>query len=133
MIPIILRVTVAKDSFKAAEFNLGDFSIPMGWFSIFWGIFMMFILCLPPTYPITVNSFNYSPLVLVVVVAYALILWYCSAKDWFKGAKMVTATEERSELVPNYASPFHPATPVVSRTTTPNAADEIRMRAQSSY
>ena len=129
MIPIILRVTVAKDTFKPAEFNLGEYSVPMGWFSILWGLFMLFILFLPPTYPITVNSFNYSPVVLGLVVIYALSLWFCSAKDWFKGAKVVTSIDERSELAPNFVSPFHAATPVISRTNTPNAADEIVRRA----
>ena len=88
MIPIILRVTVSRDTFQPAEFNLGDYSIAFGWYGVFWGIFMLIVLSLPPTYPVTVDSFNYSPIVLALVVAYALISWFCSAKYWFKGAKV---------------------------------------------
>jgi len=36
MIPILLRVTVSRNSFKKSEFNLGIFSEVLAWISVFW-------------------------------------------------------------------------------------------------
>ena len=35
-IPIFLRLTVSKDTFIKSTFNLGCFSVPLGWISVFW-------------------------------------------------------------------------------------------------
>lgn len=49
---------------------------------------MVVVLCLPNTYPITIANLNYSPVVLGIVLIYALTSWFLSAKVWFKGAIM---------------------------------------------
>ena len=85
IIPIFLRATVAKNSFTpSSEFNLGYFSLPFAIFAIPWGLLMIFILSLPPSVPVDVNNFNYAPIMLGIVLAYALVMWECSAKNWFK-------------------------------------------------
>ena len=96
IIPIVLRVTVAKDNFQPAEFNLGGYSIRLGWFSIIWGVFMIVILCLPPTYPVTVENFNYAPIVLSITLLYAFAVWCFSAKHWFRGANVSNFNEIQS-------------------------------------
>jgi len=85
IIPIFLRVTVCRETFRPSEFNLGDFSIPIGWISVFWGLFMISILSLPDVYPYSWDNLNYSPVILGCVLLYAIISWYCSAAYWFKG------------------------------------------------
>lgn len=86
-IPIFLRVTVSRDSFQAAEFSLGKYSIPMGWISSVWCLFMIIILCLPQDAPISANNMNYSPIALGIILVGAWFSWVVSARFWFKGAK----------------------------------------------
>ena len=85
LIPILLRVTVSRESFQPAEFNLGKYSIPMGWISVLWCLFMIIVLCLPQDTPITQNNMNYSPIALGFVLVGAWFSWMVSARNWFKG------------------------------------------------
>lgn len=84
IIPIFLRITIARKSFQAAEFSLGQYSVPIGAFSVCWGLLMISLLCLPSTYPITTININYSPLMLGAILFYAIVMWLTSAKNWFK-------------------------------------------------
>jgi hypothetical protein len=85
IIPIFLRATVARNSFKpSAEFNLGCLSIPFAIFAVPWGLLMIALLSLPSNAPVGINNFNYAPIMLAIVLAYALVVWECSAKNWFK-------------------------------------------------
>lgn len=83
-IPIFLRITISRDSFTPAEFNLGKWSIPIGVVSVLWCLFMLIILCLPEDTPIAANNLNYSPIVLGAIIVFALIYWVTSARWWFK-------------------------------------------------
>jgi len=84
VIPIILRVTVARDTFIPKEFTLGIYSKPMGYVATAWCMFMIIILCLPQTTPVTIDTMNYSPLMLGAVLCYAVISWGVSARHWFR-------------------------------------------------
>jgi Amino acid permease len=86
LIPILLRVTVSRESFQPAEFSLGKYSVPMGIISVTWASFMIITLCLPQDAPITVNNMNYSPIALGIVLISAFLSWIVSARYWFKGA-----------------------------------------------
>jgi amino acid transporter len=97
-IPIFLRFTVARDTFQVEkEWNLGKYSIIVGWISCLWALFMVAVLCLPSDDPVTLSNLNYSGIVLGVVLAYALITWAFSARFWFKG--IIPNTVEGEEHV----------------------------------
>ena len=89
IIPILLRITVSRHTFVAAEFSLGRYSIAMGWISVIWMTFMIITLCLPQVQPITINNMNYSPIALGIVIILAIISWVVSARHWFKGSPFV--------------------------------------------
>ena len=92
-IPIFLRVTVGRDSFQPAEFSLGKYSIPMGWISSIWCLFMIIVLCLPQDAPISANNMNYSPIALGIVLVGAWFSWVVSARFWFKGTTIIFALD----------------------------------------
>eukprot|EP01038_Epipyxis_sp_PR26KG_P005708 gene5708-7878_t len=94
MIPILLRVTVSRNSFVPAEFNLGIFSIPVGIFSTLWCMLMVIVLCLPTNGPVSLSNMNYSPIVLGGILIFAWTWWAVSARHWFKGAKITTVEAE---------------------------------------
>jgi hypothetical protein len=60
-------------------------SIPLGWVSVLWIIFIVTVLCLPPEYPITAANMNMSGPVLLLVLGGALLWWALDARHWFKG------------------------------------------------
>jgi hypothetical protein len=84
MIPVLLRVTISRDTFIPAEFNLGRWSILVGWISVLWALFMLAILCLPQSQPVTLNNLNYSPVGLGCILLLAWVSWFVSARKWFK-------------------------------------------------
>lgn len=84
MIPILLRVTVARNLFQPKEYNLGNYSKPLSYIAVVWCMFMVIVLCLPQTSPVTIGTLNYSPLMLGAVLIYALVSWFLSAKYWFR-------------------------------------------------
>eukprot|EP01038_Epipyxis_sp_PR26KG_P007533 gene7533-10266_t len=87
LIPILLRITVSRDSFAPAEFNLGKWSVLIGYISVLWCSMMIVLLCLPTTGPVVTGvNMNYSPLVLGGTLSFSWIWWQVSAKYWFKGA-----------------------------------------------
>ena len=56
----------------------------------------MFLL--PQAQPITISSFNYTPVVFIVVLGGAALWYAVSAKNWFKGPKVQGTPEELAEI-----------------------------------
>ena len=87
IIPLGLRVTVARHSFKPEPaWNLGRHSLLLHSVGFVWGTLMVIVLCLPSVYPVTIQNLNYSPLALGAVLLYALGAWQAGARHWFRGA-----------------------------------------------
>ena len=80
---------------------------------------MIVILCLPPSFPITFENFNYSPIALGVTLLYALAMWFCSAKYWFQCANFLSSSEVNSTRKQQYATlPFYLAADSVNMNTS---------------
>ncbi|KAF7827746.1 amino-acid permease BAT1-like protein [Senna tora] len=84
-LPIFFRVTLAQKSFVPGPFNLGRYSIIVGWIAVLWVATISVLFSLPVSYPITLETLNYTPVAvgcwLLLVVSY----WIVSARHWFKG------------------------------------------------
>ena len=63
-----------------------------------WVVFIFVLFMLPQTFPITVNNFNYTPVVFLIVLGGAAIWYAVSAKNWFKGPKVQGTAEELREI-----------------------------------
>lgn len=96
LIPILLRVTVARKSFsQPSEFSLGRFSVPAGVISVLWALFMVLILCLPQqSTDENANTLNYSPVMLGGVLLFAWIWWLLSARKWFRGPQVLVMSNK---------------------------------------
>lgn len=88
LIPILLRITVSRNTFEAKEFSLGKYSVPVACISLVWCVFMVIVLCLPSVTPITLDNMNYSPVGLGAVLVCCWLYWTVSARHWFKGAEV---------------------------------------------
>ncbi|KAH1190713.1 Amino-acid permease BAT1 [Glycine max] len=84
-LPIFFRVTLAQKDFVHGPFNLGRYGVIVGWVAVFWVVFISILFSLPVSYPITIETLNYTPVavgcLLILVVSY----WLISGRRWFRG------------------------------------------------
>ncbi|HMM81646.1 MAG TPA: amino acid permease [Terrimesophilobacter sp.] len=79
--PVFLR-RLNKD-FVHGPWHLGKWSAPIGWIAVVWVVIICILFVLPPLAPITVDTFNYSPIAVVVVVILATVLWLTKGRHHF--------------------------------------------------
>ncbi|BBM98586.1 choline transport protein [Marchantia polymorpha subsp. ruderalis] len=84
-LPILFRITVARNTFVPGPINFGRYSLFLGWVSVLWVITVTVLFCLPTVYPVKANTLNYTPIAVGGVMVFALGYWLLSARKWFKG------------------------------------------------
>jgi amino acid transporter len=102
LIPVFLRRINGK-SFVPGPWVLSKTWGPLiGWVAIVWVVFICIILCLPQfTWKgaASFNAwFNYTPVVLAVVIGFAGVWYAVSARKWFKGPKVQGSAEELAAI-----------------------------------
>jgi amino acid transporter len=85
--PVFLRV-LAGDRFERGPWTLGRWGKPVGTIATIWVVLISILFMLPQATPITVETFNYTPIVFIVVLGFCAIWYAVSAKNWFKGPKV---------------------------------------------
>ncbi len=95
--PVLLRRLRGQD-FVVGKWHLGKWSGPIGWIAVVWVIFICILFVLPPTLPITISTFNYSPIAVLAVVIISVTLWYTRGNKHFMkhlDAKQLTIDEKK--------------------------------------
>ncbi len=93
VIPVFLRVR-RGDSFEKGPWNLGRWGKPIGIVATVWVVVIFVLFMLPQASPITVDTFNYTPIAFLVVLGGAALWWVLSARKWFTGPKVQGSAEE---------------------------------------
>jgi amino acid permease (GABA permease) len=96
VIPTFLRL-LAGDRFVRGPWHLGRWSRPIGIIAVVWVVFITILFMLPTVSPVTAESFNYTPVAVLVVLGFAGIWWLVSAKNWFTGPRVQGTEEELAE------------------------------------
>jgi amino acid permease (GABA permease) len=97
VLPVLLR-RLNADNFHAGPWHLGRWSTPIGWIAIVWVAFITVLFMLPEVWPVTRDTFNYTPVAVGAVFLFAWIYWVVSARHWFKGPR-VQGSEEELEAI----------------------------------
>ncbi|XP_010554158.1 PREDICTED: amino-acid permease BAT1 [Tarenaya hassleriana] len=86
-IPIFLRVTLARNRFKAGPFNLGGgrFALAVGWVAVLWVATISVLFSLPVAFPVTSETLNYTPVAVGGFLLLSISSWLLSARHWFTG------------------------------------------------
>jgi amino acid transporter len=84
-LPIFFRITIARKTFVPGPFNLGRYSLFIGWVAVAWVVVITVLFCLPVAYPVNKSSLNYTPVAVGGVFVLVLLYWALSARRWFKG------------------------------------------------
>ena len=99
VLPILLRL-FAKD-FQRGPWHLGAWSRPIGVISVLWVIFISVLFMLPTANPITAQSFNYTPVVVLGALIILVVWWFASARSWFKGPHIQGSAQELAAIERN--------------------------------
>lgn len=81
VVPVFLRRT--NPDFRPGRWNLGRWSAPIGWVSVVWVAFIVVLFMLPPANPITVDTFNYAPIAVAVVLVFSTVTWFVGGRKHF--------------------------------------------------
>ena len=95
--PVFLRVR-AGDRFKAGPWTLGRWGRPVGIVATIWVAIIFVLFMLPQYLPINTSTFNYTPVVFLIVLGGASLWYFVSAKNWFKGPKVQGSAEELAAI-----------------------------------
>jgi amino acid permease (GABA permease) len=97
VVPVFLRLL--KPDYEVGPWNLGRWSKPIGWIAVVWVAFICVLFVLPPSRPITVDSFNYSPIAVIAVLVFATVSWYLGGRQRFMhGVKDEYTTRDLDEI-----------------------------------
>jgi amino acid permease (GABA permease) len=95
--PTFLRLRQGAN-FRPGPWSLGRWSRPVGIIACIWVVFITILFVLPEASPITVKTFNYAIVALLIVIGYAGIYWLVSAKNWFTGPRVQGTPEELAAI-----------------------------------
>ncbi|CAL0316405.1 unnamed protein product [Lupinus luteus] len=84
-LPIFFRVTLAHKRFVQGPFNLGRYGIIVGWIAVLWVMTISVLFSLPVSYPITLETLNYTPVAVGVLLIIVILYWVVSGRFWFEG------------------------------------------------
>ncbi|WVY97806.1 hypothetical protein V8G54_029957 [Vigna mungo] len=84
-LPIFFRVTLAQKDFVPGPFNLGRYGVIVGWVAVLWVLIISILFSLPVSYPITMETLNYTPVAVGCLLILVVSFWLISARHWFKG------------------------------------------------
>lgn len=76
-----------KNKFVPGPFSMGRLGVYVGSWGAFWGAAMSVLFCFPPSYPITVSTFNYAAISLAGCIVGGLIYWISHGRKNFHGPK----------------------------------------------
>ncbi|WP_411073606.1 amino acid permease [Streptomyces sp. cmx-4-7] len=82
VIPTFLRLRQGE-LFQRGPWHLGRWSKPVGVLAVAWVAVITVLFMLPQSAPVTVDTFNYAPVAVGVVLAFAGTWWLVSARRWF--------------------------------------------------
>src|ERR1019366_739424 len=95
--PVFLRLR-AGSKFQEGPWTLGRWSKPIGIIGTIWVIVICILFLLPQVQPINASTFNYTPLVFIVVLGGAAIWYFVSAKNWFHGPRVQGTAAELAAI-----------------------------------
>jgi amino acid transporter len=82
-IPILLRL-FSKD-FQPGPWSLGRWGKPLAVIAVIWIVLISILFMLPTISPITIVTFNYTPVVVLGALIILVICWMVNVRHWFKG------------------------------------------------
>jgi amino acid transporter len=100
IIPVYLRWRIGS-AFQRGPWHLGGWSPIINMVSMAWVAFICVLFMLPtagPPPPINSSLFNYTPLVVLGVLALLTVWYMLSVRHWFKGPKIQGSADQLAQI-----------------------------------
>lgn len=100
------RTFLTPNYFQNASWSLGKWSRPMTFIAFVWNLYLACVLFSPLYFPVTADSFNYSPVIFAGITLCGLLTWAFTPKEnWLPAARLgkVHEIEQNWEQNPHTA------------------------------
>ena len=97
VVPTYLRLRLG-DAFERGPWHLGRWSRPIGAIAVAWVLAISVLFMLPTVWPVTWQTFNYTPVAVLAVLGFASLWWFASARRWFRGPKVQGSPAELAAI-----------------------------------
>jgi amino acid transporter len=99
------RCFITPHNFKHAAWSLGKWSRPLSFVTFIWNMFLAAILFSPLYFPVTGDSFNYSPVIFGAITIFAVVTWWVTPEEqWLPAARLGKVHQLDSEYQPREAA-----------------------------
>jgi len=75
------RTFITPTKFKHARWSLGRFSRPMTFVAMVWNLYLACVLFSPLYFPVTADTFNYSPVIFGAITIFGIASWALTPED----------------------------------------------------
>ena len=83
------RCFITPHQFKHARFSLGRWSRPMTFIALIWNLYLAAVLFSPLYFPVTVESFNFSPVIFAAITILGIVTYFVTPEDkWLPAARL---------------------------------------------
>lgn len=83
------RFFITPHDFKHAAFSLGRWSRPFTLIAFVWNLYLAGVLFSPLYFPVTVGSFNYSPVIFLAITIFGILTYIFTPEDkWLPAARL---------------------------------------------
>lgn len=82
VVPTFLRLRQGE-GFHRGPWHLGRWSRPVGVIAVLWVVVITVLFMLPQVSPVSLETFNYAPVAVGVVLVFSGTWWLVSARKWF--------------------------------------------------
>ncbi|OLL25016.1 Thiamine transporter thi9 [Neolecta irregularis DAH-3] len=94
------RAFITPNNFKNPRWSLGKFSRPFRVLAFIYTSFMCCVLCSPLQFPVTIDTFNFCPIIFLVVTILAVISWWLTPEDNWLEKRFIQHIQEDKLLYP---------------------------------
>ncbi|KAK4926022.1 hypothetical protein LTR66_016370 [Elasticomyces elasticus] len=95
------RTFITPHDFKHAKWSLGKWSRPMTAIALVWNLYLAAIIFSPIEFPVTVSTFNYSPVIFGAITILAIVSWWITPEDqWLPQVRLGKVHHIDDEYVP---------------------------------
>ena len=83
------RCFITPHQFKHARFSLGRWSRPMTFIALIWNLYLAAVLFSPLYFPVTVEGFNFSPVIFAAITILGIVTYFVTPEDkWLPAARL---------------------------------------------
>lgn len=96
------RVFLTPHEFKNAPWSLGRWSRPLNIVALVWNLYLAGVLFSPLEFPVSGETFNYSPVIFGAVTIFGLLCWWFTPEDkWLPAARLAKVHDLEEEYNAN--------------------------------